>query len=99
LIIAWRSNIPAPMVATLLPVAEALTAGTPVLASDLLSLRAMRGSAITWLDPLDGLGWLAAIRRLSEASAHWTQTKPVRPLSAFASETYFQRVETFLSTI
>jgi glycosyltransferase involved in cell wall biosynthesis len=82
-----------------LPVAEALTAGTPVLASDLMSLRAMRGSAITWLDPLDGLGWLAAIRRLSEASAHWTQTEAVRPLSAFASETYFQRVEAFLSTI
>jgi glycosyltransferase involved in cell wall biosynthesis len=82
-----------------LPVAEALTAGTPVLASALMSLRAMRGSAITWLDPLDGLGWLAAIRRLSEASAHWTQTEPVRPLSAFASETYFQRVEAFLSTI
>jgi glycosyltransferase involved in cell wall biosynthesis len=82
-----------------LPVAEALTAGTPVLASDLLSLRAMRGSAITWLDPLDGLGWLAAIRRLSEASAHWTQTEPVRPLSAFASEPYFRRVEAFLSAI
>jgi glycosyltransferase involved in cell wall biosynthesis len=82
-----------------LPVAEALTAGTPVLASDLLSLRAMRGSAITWLDPLDGLGWLAAIRRLSEASAHWTQPEPVRPPSAFACETYFQRVEAFLSTI
>src|SRR5437667_2343909 len=82
-----------------LPVAEALTAGTPVLASDLLSLRAMRGSAITWLDPLDGLGWLAAIRRLSEASAHWTRTEPVRPLSAFACETYFERVEAFLSTV
>ena len=82
-----------------LPVAEALTAGTPVLASDLMSLRAMRGSAITWLDPLDGLGWLAAIRRLSEASAHWTQAGPVRPLSAFASETYFERIEAFLTAI
>jgi glycosyltransferase involved in cell wall biosynthesis len=44
-----------------LPVAEALTAGTPVLASDLPSLRAMDASAITRLDPVDGLGWLDAI--------------------------------------
>jgi glycosyltransferase involved in cell wall biosynthesis len=82
-----------------LPVAEALTAGTPVVASDLAPLRAMGGSRITWLDPLDGLGWLAAVRRLSEASARRTQTEPARSLSAFASEPYFQRVEAFLSTI
>ena len=55
-----------------LPVAEALTAGTPVLASDLASVRAMGESAVITLDPLDGLGWRAAIRRLSEASARRT---------------------------
>jgi glycosyltransferase involved in cell wall biosynthesis len=82
-----------------LPVAEALTAGTPVLASNLPSLRAMDGSAITWLDPLDGLSWLAAIRRLSEAPAHWDQGRKDRPLAAFSSETYFPQVEAFLSTI
>ena len=82
-----------------LPVAEALAAGTPVLASDLPSLRAMGGSAITWLDPVDGLGWLAAIRRLSEAPAHWVQGGRDRPRSAFSDETYFQQIEAFLSTV
>jgi len=82
-----------------LPVAEALTAGTPVLASNLPSLRAMDGSAITWLDPVDGLGWLAAIRGLSDAPAHWDQGRRDRPLAAFSSETYFPQVESFLSTI
>ena len=82
-----------------LPVAEALTAGTPVLASNLPSLRAMDGSAITWLDPIDGLGWLAAVRRLFEAPAHWDQGRRDRPLAAFSSETYFPQVESFLSTI
>lgn len=82
-----------------LPVAEALAAGTPVLASDLPSLRAMAGSGITWLDPVDGLGWLAAIRRLSEAPAHWVQGQRDRPRSAFANETYFQQIEAFLSTV
>jgi len=82
-----------------LPVAEALAAGTPVLASDLPSLRAIGGSAVTWLDPVDGLGWLAAIRRLSEAPAHWVQGGRDRPQSALADETYFQQIEAFLSTV
>ena len=82
-----------------LPVAEALTAGIPVVASDLPSLRAMDGSAITWLDPMDGLGWLAAIRRLSEEPAHWDQGWRDRPLATFSSETYFHQIESFLSTI
>jgi len=82
-----------------LPVAEALAAGTPVLASDLPSLRAIGGSAVTWLDPVDGLGWLAAIRRLSEAPAHWVQGGRDRPRSALADETYFQQIEAFLSTV
>jgi len=82
-----------------LPVAEALAAGTPVLASDLPSLRAMGGSTITWLDPVDGLGWLAAIRRLSEAPAHWLQAGRNRRRPAFSVETYFQQIEAFLSTV
>ena len=82
-----------------LPVAEALAAGTPVLASDLPSLRVMAGSAITWLDPVDGLGWLAAIRRLSEEPAHWTRFRRDQPFEAFSSKAYFQQIEAFLSTI
>ncbi|MEM6972359.1 MAG: glycosyltransferase family 1 protein [Pseudomonadota bacterium] len=45
-----------------LPVAEALGAGVPVIASDLPSLREVAGDVPEWLDPLDGPGWLAAIR-------------------------------------
>jgi glycosyltransferase involved in cell wall biosynthesis len=81
-----------------LPVAEALTAGIPVLASDLPSFRAM-GEGVIRLNPLDGLGWLAAIRRLSEAPAHWAQSRRDSPLAAFSNETYFQRIEAFLSTV
>ena len=45
-----------------LPVAEALASHTPVICSDLPALREVGGDAPEFLDPLDGLGWLAAIR-------------------------------------
>ena len=82
-----------------LPVAEALAAGTPVLASNIPPFRAMGGPAITWLDPLDGLGWLAAIRRLSETPAHWADAQRERPRVAFSREAYFRKVEAFLLTV
>jgi glycosyltransferase involved in cell wall biosynthesis len=44
-----------------MPVAEALSVGTPVLCSDLPALREAGGAAPDFLDPLDGPGWRAAI--------------------------------------
>ena len=45
-----------------LPLAEALAAGVPALCSDLPALREVGGDAPEYLDPLDGLGWLRAVR-------------------------------------
>jgi glycosyltransferase involved in cell wall biosynthesis len=44
-----------------MPVAEALSVGTPVVCSDLPALREAGGGAPDYLDPLDGLGWQAMI--------------------------------------
>jgi glycosyltransferase involved in cell wall biosynthesis len=44
-----------------MPVAEALAAGVPVIASDLPSLREVGDEVPEYLDPLDGLGWLEMI--------------------------------------
>ena len=46
-----------------IPVAEALSLGTPVIASDLPVFREVAGPAAELLHPLDGPGWLAALRR------------------------------------
>jgi glycosyltransferase involved in cell wall biosynthesis len=43
------------------PVIEALALGAPVLCSDIPALRETGGSVPEYLDPLDGLGWRAAI--------------------------------------
>ncbi len=44
-----------------LPVAEALAAGVPVIASDIPAFREMCGAGATLLDPLDGPSWVDAI--------------------------------------
>lgn len=44
-----------------LPVAEALAAGTPVIASDISAFRESGGDVPDYLDPLDGPGWTRAI--------------------------------------
>lgn len=44
-----------------MPVAEALSVGTPVICSDLPALREAGGAAPDFLDPLDGPGWKAHI--------------------------------------
>lgn len=44
-----------------MPIAEALSVGTPVVASDLPAHREAGGAAPDYLDPLDGLGWMRAI--------------------------------------
>ncbi|MEE4453615.1 glycosyltransferase family 1 protein [Novosphingobium resinovorum] len=44
-----------------MPVAEALSVGTPVLCSDLAALREVGGDVPDYLDPLDGPGWKAAV--------------------------------------
>ena len=75
---------------------EALAAGAPVIASDTPSLRAMGGSEVACLDPLDGLGWLAAIRRLAEAPAIRVRDHTEQTTQAVSQEVYFRRIETFL---
>ena len=60
-----------------LPVAEALAAGVPVLASSLAAHREVAGDCADYLDPLDDAGWLQAIRDFaSEPSARRQQALP-----------------------
>lgn len=44
-----------------LPVAEALACGVPVICSDLPALREVGGDVPEYLDPIDGIAWMAAI--------------------------------------
>ena len=53
-----------------MPVAEALSLGTPVICSDLPALREAGSDVPNYIDPLDGPAWMAAIDDYNDPAAH-----------------------------
>ncbi|MBL1258507.1 glycosyltransferase family 4 protein [Methylocystis sp. Sn-Cys] len=85
-----------------LPVAEALTAGVPVIASDLDVFRELGGDAPDFLDPLDGLGWLQAVRDYrGPDSPRRAATLARMGASTIKNDpsTFFETIERFVATI
>ncbi len=52
-----------------LPVAEALSLGVPVIASDIAAHREVGGRRATFLDPIDGLAWVKTLKDFAEAGS------------------------------
>ncbi len=52
-----------------MPVVEALSAGVPVICSDIAAHREVGGPVPDYLDPLDGLGWLSIIDEYRRADS------------------------------
>ena len=75
-----------------LPVAEALAAGVPVIASDILAFREIAGSAAELLDPLDGPAWLKRIR----ARAQHRRSAPQERRLPQRSSQFFEIIDEFV---
>lgn len=75
-----------------LPFVEAQAAGRPVIASDIPPFREIGGDAIL-IDPLDGPGWLRAIRDFAE------RPRPFSPCQSAAGSTFFETIESALEAI
>ena len=52
-----------------LPVAEALSLGVPVIASDIPAHREVGSHRATFIDPIDGLTWVRTVRDFVEAGS------------------------------
>ncbi|WP_395666462.1 glycosyltransferase [Methylocella sp.] len=81
-----------------LPIPEALAAGVPVIASDIPAFHESGAGAIVPLSPLDGEGWLAAVRAFAregspERAAAQAKARSFRPPDWDA---YFAEVESFV---
>jgi glycosyltransferase involved in cell wall biosynthesis len=84
-----------------LPIVEALTLRTPVIASDIPVFREVSQQRAIFRDPNDVLGWLEAISALSEPAS--TLSRQARDAAnAYvppSGETYFAAVEAFLAML
>ncbi len=81
-----------------LPVVDALSAGTPVIASDIPALREASNGKAIFRHPIDAAGWLTAIQQLSD-SANSLAKEARASAAAFQATTaseYFAEVKSFL---
>ena len=84
-----------------LPLVEALSLGTPVIASDLAVFREIAADVPEYLDPLDGLGWLAMVEAYAAMPSPAREAQLVR-MSSFATPSWsrhFERVDAFLEQL
>jgi len=84
-----------------MPLVEALSRGVPVIASDLPVFREIAGDVPDYLDPLDGIGWMARIEAFADSAspAQAAQIKRLADFSAPTWSTHFQVVEGFLERL
>lgn len=83
-----------------LPLVEAMAAGVPVIASRLDAFKEIGGDIPTYLDPLDGTGWEAAILEYSQPDSGERAAQIAR-LRGFRTpdwKSHFEKVETWLET-
>lgn len=83
-----------------LPVVEALQMGTPVIASDLTSLREISGGIPTFIDPIDGKAWERTIDEFTRDSAD--RQRQLSRMTDYAGPdwpTHFARVEPWLERL
>ncbi|MGE5368502.1 MAG: glycosyltransferase family 4 protein [Chloroflexota bacterium] len=85
-----------------LPVAEALAAGLPVIASDLDVFREIAGAAPEYLHPLDGPGWSQAVRDyISQESSRRAAAMARMEAGEFVTspQAFLATVESFLTSL
>lgn len=84
-----------------LPLIEALSAGVPVIASDLPVFREVGGDIPVYLSPLDGVGWEAAILEHSQpdSTARASQVERMKAFRSPSWETHFRAVEAWLESL
>ncbi len=81
-----------------MPVAEALAAGVPVIASDLPALREVGRDVPEYLDPIDGLGWLKMILEYAQEGSPRRAAQLERMLG-WSPVGWGQHIETVLEVV
>lgn len=84
-----------------LPLVEALSVGTPVIASNLPVFKETAGDIPDYLDPLDGLGWLSLIEAYTAAGSAMRKAQ-CRRMQKFVPSSWrdhFEQVDAFIERL
>lgn len=84
-----------------LPLVEALSLGTPVIASDIPIFHEVTQEKAIFLDPIDGLGWSDVIMDLSDrySARALAARAAAQSFQATTHASYFSAVESFLASL
>lgn len=82
-----------------LPVVEAVATGTPVIASDIDVFRNIDSPLVQLVDPLDGLGWLAAIAANLTSQQRQERARNASSFGRTDIVCHFQHAESFLDQL
>jgi len=82
-----------------IPIAEAMTAGTPVIASDIAVFREVAQGLATFCDPLDGPAWKDAIVQTLDPDRQVERRQATKAYRAPQWGDYFDNVLDFLGTL
>jgi glycosyltransferase involved in cell wall biosynthesis len=80
-----------------LPIAEALEMGVPVLCSDIPAHREVGGAVPEFIDPLDGPGWLRAIRDYA-APGSWRRRAQVKRMAEWSRPSWDDHIKAVIET-
>jgi len=82
-----------------IPLVEALSLGTPVIASDLPVFRELAGDIPDYLDPLDGMGWRQAVLGYASDNSPRREAQKARMAAWRAPgwDAHFEKVEAFMA--
>jgi glycosyltransferase involved in cell wall biosynthesis len=81
-----------------LPVVEAVTAGVPVIASDIPVFQEIAGGWATLISPLDGEAWLETIRAFARTDAR-TGRAHISTAGPGSWDDYFARIDAFVNAL
>ena len=83
-----------------LPIVEALSLGTPVVASDCEVMREIAQGCARLLSPLDGKGWTAEIERLATDDAYFASAQEdAADFSPPNWRDYFESLDEFIGSV
>lgn len=83
-----------------LPIIEALACGTPVIASDIPAHREAGGPLVDFLSPIDGAGWLLAIRSICRAGEAFLERRDrLARYRPWTWRDYFGALEPFMRAL